>query len=444
MSPLNLRRYRAEKLLREQFEALRGKVISAVRARLHGHGAKLDESDLESAYSQAWQGLYAALLNGEEIHNPAGWLTLVTYRRAIDELRGRRGEVQLQAHAGADDRDLEAEIDDRRRLRELMEGMGSRLTERERQAAALCYLQGLSRAEAAQRMGIAPRRMKRLMEGRGRGSPGVASKIGALADAISNGSFCDEQASLMRALAFGVLDPEGERYRIATAHRRSCPACRAYVLSLRGLSAALPPVFLPGLLRHALGSGADGASATTRASVSGGAKTTTESTASGGAATMTGASVAKLAAVGVALLSASAAGVALTDSSSGARSHRNDRPTAVGGEARSAGGGASLPVLRQVETRRAPRARRAPVERARRSTGGQGNVKPLPGRRLRLLAPSPSLAEHEVPALREFGIERHDAGSSAGEGGGSASARAPEAASASQAQREFSGAVHAP
>ena len=38
---------------------------------------------------QAWQGLYAAVLDGQEIANPAGWLVLVTFRRAIEEQRDR-------------------------------------------------------------------------------------------------------------------------------------------------------------------------------------------------------------------------------------------------------------------------------------------------------------------------------------------------------------------
>ena len=49
----------------------------------------------------------------------------------------------------------------------------------------------------------------------------------------------------MRGLAYGILDPNGERYRLALIHRSECPACRAYVVSLRGLAAVLPPVFLP-------------------------------------------------------------------------------------------------------------------------------------------------------------------------------------------------------
>ena len=124
-------------------------------------------------------------------------------------------------------------------------GMRGRLNAREREAAALCYLQGLSRAEAAARMGVSEARMRKLMEGRGPGRPGVAGKVGALVETIRGGGWCEEQGSLMRALAYGILDPDGERYRLALAHRGECPACRAYVVSLRGLAAALPPVLLP-------------------------------------------------------------------------------------------------------------------------------------------------------------------------------------------------------
>ena len=64
----------------------------------------------------------------------------------------------------------------------------------------------------------------------------------------------------MRGLAFGILDPAGERYRLALMHRSQCPACRAYVTSLRGLAATMPPVLLPGglgaLALAGLGSGA--------------------------------------------------------------------------------------------------------------------------------------------------------------------------------------------
>jgi DNA-directed RNA polymerase specialized sigma24 family protein len=268
MSPLPVRRYRAERLLRREFEAMRGRVLATVRGRLRAAGVSLDLGDLEACYAQAWHGLYTTMLDGQsaEIANPEGWLALVTYRRAIDEHRSRLRAPGTYAACGACDpareagvapeRDLAGELDDRARLRQLMEGLRGRLSPRERQAAALCYLQGLSRADAAARMGVSEARMRKLMEGSRAGSPGVAGKVGELLDTIRAGSYCAEQSSLMRGFAFGILDPGGERYTLAVAHQRECPACRAHVLSLRGLASVLPPLPLPLALGAGVAAGA--------------------------------------------------------------------------------------------------------------------------------------------------------------------------------------------
>jgi hypothetical protein len=64
-------------------------------------------------------------------------------------------------------------------------------------------------------------RMRKLMDGQGAGRPGVAGKVGELADTIRAGGWCDEQGSLMRGLAYGILDPNGERYRLALIHQKS-------------------------------------------------------------------------------------------------------------------------------------------------------------------------------------------------------------------------------
>jgi RNA polymerase sigma factor (sigma-70 family) len=279
MSPLSLRRQRAEHLLREEFEGLRGRVLATVKGRLRAGGVSLDQGDLEDCYAVAWQGLYTAVLEGQEIANPTGWLVLVTFRRAIEEHRARTrahcaGELRSDdgnappglaastsetEQAGTSERDFAAELDDRMRLRQLFEALRGRLDGREREAATLCYLQGLTRAEAASRMGVSEARMRKLMEGQGPGRPGVAGKVGALVQSIRDGDWCDEQGSLMRALAYGILDPEGERYRLALMHHSQCPACRAYVVSLRGLAAALPPVLLPwGIAAAALARAAEG------------------------------------------------------------------------------------------------------------------------------------------------------------------------------------------
>jgi RNA polymerase sigma factor (sigma-70 family) len=255
MSPLTLRRYRAERLLRQEFAGLREEVLRAVSGRLRARGVRLDGVDLEACYAMAWHGLYAALLEGREIANPPGWLALVTFRRAIDEHRARARAPVTHVAVGGEgaeaaqrEPDLAAELDDRARLRQLFEALRGRLSARECEAASLCYLQGLSREEAAARMGISAARMRKLMEGAGPGRPGVAGKVGELLRTIRGGDWCEQQASLMRGLAFGILDPRGERYRLARLHQRECPACRAYVLSLRGLAAVLPLPALPSSL----------------------------------------------------------------------------------------------------------------------------------------------------------------------------------------------------
>ncbi len=246
MSPATLRRYRAERLLERDFAALRSIVLATVGARLRSSGASLDPAELDACYATAWQGLYAAALKGDRILNTRAWLTLVTYRRAIEELRSpRRGEEPLPAQAAVE-QDLAGELDDRQRLRNLLQGMRARLDLREREAAALCYLHGYSRGEAARLMGVSETRMRKLMEG-SKGRAGVSAKLGELVETIRDGSFCEQQGSLMRALAFGVLDPGGERYRLAVVHRSDCPACRHYVATLRGAAVLLPPVLtLPG------------------------------------------------------------------------------------------------------------------------------------------------------------------------------------------------------
>src|SRR5580693_3601668 len=191
MSPLSVRRYRAERLLRQEFEGLRGRVLASVRRRLAGSGVSLDQGDLDACYAQAWQGLYTAVLDGQEIANPTGWLVLVTFRRAIEEHRAR-AKPELET-ASATERDLAEQLDDRARLRQLFEGLRGRLDGREREAATLCYLQGLSRAQAAARMGVSETRMRKLMEGRGPGRPGVAAKVAALVGTIRDGDWCEEQ-----------------------------------------------------------------------------------------------------------------------------------------------------------------------------------------------------------------------------------------------------------
>lgn len=438
MSPLSLRRYRAERLLRERFDGVRERVLDIVGAKLRARGVSLAHSDLEGCYAQAWQGLYGKIIAGEAIANPDGWLVTVTFRRAIDEHRsaGLPAEELDQDRQGQE-RDLVEDLEDRAKVRMLLEGMRGALSRRELEAASLCYLQGLTRAEAAERMGIGGRRMQRLMEGGSSGSPGVAAKLGEIAQAISSGRFCEEHDSLMRAFAFGALDSAGERYEIARLHLEGCSACRAHVRALRGLSAVLPPVFLPGLLGGILGSGAgagaggvgagaDGASASGRAASRGGGRiagvgrrvagTGTRLVLRSGGRMAIGA---KLAATGLAVLGAGAGAIALTSGSAGAGTRAAGTDTHGSGVVRVAPGVGSSSGHVAVSRPRRRRVRRQ--SRRRRSRGALQSG----------AAPVTASQGMPPPALREFGIERR-----APQGKPAAPVRS-EAPASSKAQREF-------
>jgi RNA polymerase sigma factor (sigma-70 family) len=417
MSPLALRRYRADRLLQQEFSAMRSRVIAAVRGRLRSNGVSLDASDLEACYAQAWQGLYTALLDGQEIDNPGGWLVLVTFRRAIEEQRSR-SRAQRAAGPGTHswaseaagelevghERDLAAEMDDRAKLRSLFEALRGRLNDREREAAVLCYLQGLSRSEAASRMGVSETRMRKLMEGRGRGRPGVSGKVGALVDTIRAGAWCEEQGSLMRGLAYGMLDPDGERHRLAIMHCSECPACRAYVASLRGLAAALPPVLLPwgvgaGALGAAGGLGRAGAQGAAGASASGVAA------GAGGGWALTGGAVGLKVAAGCLLTISIGAGCIALGQGAAPRVHRHAARPRVTAAAFGRPGVIAVPAARVLAEAANPAP--APVHVRTRT---------------RVLSPA-------AAATREFGLESAPASAGAGTAvGHTASAQAASAA----------------
>ena len=126
----------------------------------------------------------------------------------------------------------QAEMDDRAKLRSLFEGLRGRLNDREREAAVLCYLQGLSRSEAASRMGVSETRMRKLMEGRGPGRPGVSWKVGALVDTIRSGGWCEEQGSLIAGWHTGCSTPTASatvsRSCIAASARRAAHTLRRF------------------------------------------------------------------------------------------------------------------------------------------------------------------------------------------------------------------------
>lgn len=240
----------AEAFLADEYEESKGEVQRTVAAKLGGEG--IAGVDLDAAYNEAWHALYLRLQGDEQIENRKGFLVTVTYRRALSERRAVRLERATDAAELAEigvEPDLDARLDAEMQLRHFAQGLRARLDERELRAATLCHLHGLSRPEAAKVIGIAPRRMEKLMDR-------ASKQINAVIGAVRPGELCADFDSLVRAFAVGLLDEEGERYAIARDHLESCPACRRKVLVLRGLGAIAPP--LPALLA-VLGAGAGAA-----------------------------------------------------------------------------------------------------------------------------------------------------------------------------------------
>lgn len=244
----------ADRLLREHYERLRAEVIATVRGKLAARGLSVVQIDLEAWYNAAWHGLHAAVAEGREtVGNPCGWLVVAMERRAIDELRRMKPErytdlpEDLEHLAeGVVEIDYAKQLDDLDRIRQWRSGLRLRLSKRERQAAVLHFVQGLSRIETAQQLGVSARRADKIFDS-------ITTKTAGLISAIEDGTWCESEQSLMVAFAAGVLDPDGERYRIALEHVSTCPGCAAFVRRQRNVYLLLPAPALAGVATAAGG-----------------------------------------------------------------------------------------------------------------------------------------------------------------------------------------------
>ncbi len=243
----------AEREIERDYAQLEAEVVGTARAKLDQTGGTIDEQALAAAYNQAWHALYTERVAGTEIANRVGFLVQVTYRRALDERRAaaRRTATDPTALEVGVDPDLDARLDDALRVRALMQGMRERLDGRELRAAALCYLHGYTRPEAAAALGVRPRRFEKVMDR-------VSREMSGLVGDLRGDEWCDSRRSLIGAYALGVLDVEGERYRLAADHLEDCAACRRRVLCMRGLAGVAPPV--AALVPGATGGAGGGAS----------------------------------------------------------------------------------------------------------------------------------------------------------------------------------------
>ncbi|MBN8869110.1 MAG: sigma-70 family RNA polymerase sigma factor [Solirubrobacterales bacterium] len=228
----------ATDLVSVEYEQHKAEVIRTVAAKLSAAGIAAAGFDLEASYNEAWHALYMAMADGEEIENRVAYLVTVTYRRALNEFRAfrvnRRADPAMLETIGVD-LDLDARLDAEIQVRHIREGLRAKLSPRELEAATLCHLYGYTRPEAAEVMGVRPKRMEKIMDR-------AAGKIGDVVETVRAGEHCAEMSSTIRAFAMGMLEPGGERYGLATDHLEHCPACRREVRTDRGLAAIGPPL----------------------------------------------------------------------------------------------------------------------------------------------------------------------------------------------------------
>ncbi len=250
-SPHRSRHDEFERLIAENYEELKDEVLATVRGKLAADNLHPDPLDLDAAYNGAWHALYERHnKQSEPVANLGGWLALIAYRRAIDDIRRSRLQHHVQGGEEVMDRlgyepDLDEEVADRDRYRQWLLSLRLRLNARERQAVSLCVLHEHSRREASEIMGIDIKRLDKIIGAANR-------KLDGLVETISRGDWCRQQQSLIKAFALGLHDDDGERRELAIHHVMGCPACASYVRSIRGLTGILP---VPAALGGALGPG---------------------------------------------------------------------------------------------------------------------------------------------------------------------------------------------
>lgn len=228
----------AHDLVSAEYDQHKAEVLRTVRSKLTAAGIRSPDSDLDSSYNEAWHALYLTMADGEEVDNRVGYLVTVTHRRALNEFRAMKVSRRIDAEMLEDigvELDVDSQLDAEIQLRHIREGFKTKLSPRERDAATLCHLYGYSRSEAAQAMGVRPKRMEKIMDK-------ASGKIRSVVDTVRSGEHCDSMESTIRAFALGVLDPDGEKYELAASHLEHCSACRREVWVERGLASIGPPL----------------------------------------------------------------------------------------------------------------------------------------------------------------------------------------------------------
>jgi DNA-directed RNA polymerase specialized sigma24 family protein len=325
-------RQRAESAVDEHYRALEKEIVDKVARKLSARNMRLDRSDIEEAYCQAWHGVYERIAEGVSIASLHGMLVEITWRRAVETYRemhiGEYADVDIEAHVV--EVDLDQRLDDQAKLQRLLRRVKGRLNPQERQVISLCWIHGYTRPEARALLGIKNEaRMQKLMDR-------ASKKVGGIVAAVeARGCGGDEWSQMLRSYALGTIDEQQSDYRRAREHIENCASCCRYVVGLRRVAAIVPP-FLPGgpdptqvlAFLHRLfgGHGGTGAAASTLPT---GTTAVSGASAAGGGATLMGSlGSAKVAAV-IVVAAAAGATTAIHDGEGHRARHAHHRAARV-------------------------------------------------------------------------------------------------------------------
>jgi RNA polymerase sigma factor (sigma-70 family) len=197
------------------------------KARNWFPGLRGHEADL---YQSAWESV---LRNLDGIDSVEAYLETAVYTEGLFELRKRRrrqassldkhGAVPGDRTAPLPEEEVEVRAD-AGLLAEVLE----RLTPLQKKVVALRWAWGLSRQEAASRLAVSERVVKRELE----------AASGVIADSIElldSGRWCETKKSLVLAYSFDLLSER--RAAKAKRHLEVCPGCREAVRVARDRAA---------------------------------------------------------------------------------------------------------------------------------------------------------------------------------------------------------------
>ena len=219
MEARQLRKRREAKL---EPHVLRGAELALKHKLRRKFSADFTTRHVDDLIAKAAKEYVTAEGRGERIENPGGFLVDVAYKRAIDALRKESADPELDELEAASSlpdpsvADPSEELEREEARSQIYEAI-AHLEGEERQVIALVYFEGMSGRESAAPLGVSETTALRRLRS-------ASAKLREWLPAIEQGSFCDEAAPQLRALAEGTA--EGIVVKQAKLHLENCASCR--------------------------------------------------------------------------------------------------------------------------------------------------------------------------------------------------------------------------